>query len=149
MYIIKEDNSIEMVRGDSADFDIYLPLYEEVLDPTGNPKENGYYERVNNSYVRSSDTTVNPNKTYYILEGEYTLEEGDVLLFTVKKNTKTDEVIFQKSGQHIEILPADTEALPYGKYVYDVELTYASGFRDTVIRPKELKLTDEVTFPHE
>ena len=115
MYIIKEDNSIEMVRGDSADFDIYLPIKDEEGQ----------------------------------IIGEYTLEEGDVLLFTVKKNTKTDEVIFQKSGQHVEILPEDTETLPYGKYVYDVELTYASGFRDTVIRPKELKLTDEVTFPHE
>ena len=112
MYIIHDDNSIEMVRGDSADFDIYLPIKNEQGE----------------------------------IIGEYTLQEGDVLLFTVKKNTKTDEVIFQKSGQHVEILPSDTELLPYGKYVYDVELTYASGFRDTVIRPKDLRLTDETTF---
>ena len=112
MYIIHDDNSIEMVRGDSADFDIYLPIKNEQGE----------------------------------IIGEYTLQEGDVLLFTVKKNTKTDEVIFQKSGQHVEILPEDTELLPYGKYVYDVELTYASGFRDTVIRPTEFKITQEATF---
>ena len=112
MYIIKEDNSIEMVRGDSADFDIYLPIRDEQGE----------------------------------IIGEYELQPGDVLLFTVKKNTNTDDIIFQKSGQHVEILPEDTETLPYGKYVYDVELTYASGFRDTVIRPKKLTLTDEATF---
>lgn len=115
MYIIHDDNRFEIVRGDSADFDVYLPIKDEegqIID-------------------------------------EYILQEGDVLLFTVKKNTKTEDIIFQKSGQHIEIFPEDTESLSYGKYVYDVELTYASGFRDTVIRPTEFKITDEVTYPHE
>ena len=29
---------------------------------------------------------------------EYEPQEGDTFLFTVKKNTKTDDIIFQKSG---------------------------------------------------
>lgn len=112
MFIIHDDNRFEIVRGDSADFHIYLPI----KDDEGQ------------------------------IIGEYLLEEGDTLLFTVKKNTKTDEVIFQKSGQDVSINPEDTEGLPYGKYVYDAELTYASGFVDTVILPTEFKITDEVTF---
>lgn len=154
MYIIHDDNSIEIVRGDSAEFDIYLPtgeiVYTMVENPSGSPVENGYYELVDTEYILSEDTEVDPNKTYYIAEeGGYTPQPGDTLFFTVKKDTKTDEILIQKEGQHVEILPEDTEGLKYGKYVYDVELTYASGFRDTVILPTEFKITEEVTFPHE
>lgn len=117
MFIIHDDNTFEIVRGDSANFDIYLPIYNEEGE----------------------------------IIGEYDLQPGDTLLFTVKKNTKTEEIIFQKSGQHITINPSDTEEVPYGKYVYDAELTYASPegvepFVDTVIQPTEFKILDEVTF---
>ena len=117
MFIIHDDNTFEIVRGDSANFDIYLPIYNEEGE----------------------------------IIGEYELRPGDTLLFTVKKNTKTEEIIFQKSGQNITINPSDTEEIPYGKYVYDAELTYASSegiepFVDTVIQPTEFKVLDEVTF---
>ena len=117
MFIIHDDNTFEIVRGDSANFDIYLPIYNEEGE----------------------------------IIGEYDLQPGDTLLFTVKKNTKTEEIIFQKSGQNITINPSDTEEIPYGKYVYDAELTYASPegvepFVDTVIQPTEFKVLDEVTF---
>ena len=77
---------------------------------------------------------------------EYIPQEGDTFLFTVKKNTKTEDVIFQKSGPNVDISPEDTEGLTYGKYVYDVQFTYASGFRDTVIRPSTFTILEEVTF---
>ena len=77
---------------------------------------------------------------------EYEPKEGDTFLFTVKKNTKTEDIIFQKSGPNVDIAPEDTEGLPYGKYVYDVQFTYASGFRDTVIRPNTFIILEEVTF---
>lgn len=112
MFIIHEDGRFEIVRGDSADFDIYLPIYNDEGE----------------------------------VIGEYDLEPGDTLLFTVKKNTKTDDVLIQKSGKHVSILPEDTEGLSYGKYVYDVQLTYSSGFVDTVILPHEFKINEEVTF---
>ena len=112
MYKIDDDGTFEIVRGDSADFDIYLPI----LNDEGE------------------------------IIGEYTLQEGDVLLFTVKKNTKTDDILIQKSGQHISLQPNDTKNLSYGKYVYDAELTYASGFVDTVILPSPFIIIDEVTF---
>ena len=118
MFIIHDDNTFEIIRGDSANFDIYLPIYNEEGE----------------------------------IIGEYDLQPGDTLLFTVKKNTKTDEIIFQKAGQNITINPSDTEEVPYGKYVYDAELTYAieagqeEPFVDTVISPTEFRILDEVTF---
>lgn len=117
MFIIHDDNTFEIVRGDSANFDVYLPIYNEEGE----------------------------------IIGEYELQPGDTLLFTVKKNTKTEEIIFQKSGQNITINPSDTEEVSYGKYVYDAELTYAAPegvepFVDTVIQPTEFRILDEVTF---
>ena len=51
MYKIDDNGAFYIVRGDSADFDIYLPI----LNDKGE------------------------------IIGEYTLQEGDTLLFTVKK----------------------------------------------------------------
>lgn len=112
MYKIDDSGAFYIVRGDSADFDIYLPI----LDDKGE------------------------------IIGEYTLQEGDTLLFTVKKNTRTTDILIQKSGQHISLEPTDTKDLSYGNYVYDAELTYASGFVDTVILPSPFVITEEVTF---
>ncbi len=39
--------------------------YTEVSVPTGNPSENGYYEKSGNDYTASEDTTVDGEKTYY------------------------------------------------------------------------------------
>ena len=39
--------------------------YEAVSSPSGNPSTKGYYEKVGNSYVASTDTTVDSSKTYY------------------------------------------------------------------------------------
>ena len=40
--------------------------YREVDNPSGNPSQSYYYEKVNNTYVVSTDTAVDPNKTYYV-----------------------------------------------------------------------------------
>lgn len=77
---------------------------------------------------------------------EYTLEEGDVLTFTVKKNTKTKESLIQKQGVHITILPEDTQDLDYKTYKYDVQLTMADGKVDTIIPPSNFVIKDEVTW---
>lgn len=39
--------------------------YVEVDNPTGDPAEKEYYELINGKYVLTSDTTVDPSKTYY------------------------------------------------------------------------------------
>lgn len=39
--------------------------YTAVENPTGDPSASGYYELVDGSYVATTDTTVDSNKTYY------------------------------------------------------------------------------------
>lgn len=39
--------------------------YTAVTSPTGNPKTKGYYEKVGDNYVLTTDTTVQSDKTYY------------------------------------------------------------------------------------
>lgn len=41
------------------------PTYTQVAVPSGSPTANQYYERVNNEYVLSTDTSVVSGKTYY------------------------------------------------------------------------------------
>lgn len=79
---------------------------------------------------------------------EYVVQPGDAILLTVKKSTRMREIILQKifnDGQ-IKFEPQDTENLPYGEYVYDVQLTTASNDVFTVITPHKFKVLDEVTW---
>ena len=72
----------------------------------------------------------------------------DTVLFTVKRNTETAEILIQKESVDgvIAILPADTDGLAYGPYVYDVQLTTAGGDVCTVIPPSPFNLAPEVTW---
>ncbi len=76
----------------------------------------------------------------------YELLEGDVVRFTVKKNTKSNVPLIQKTGTTIEILHDDTKDLKYGTYKFDCELTHANGEPDTFIEPTDFELTPEVTW---
>ena len=71
------------------------------------------------------------------------------MLFTVKQNTYTSEILIQKQiryGENVTILPTDTSNLSYGEYFYDIQLTTEGGFVDTVITPSKFIVTPEVTF---
>lgn len=78
----------------------------------------------------------------------YTLQSGDQLVFTVKKNTSTSLIILQKniSGETFTISHEDTANLDYGKYVYDIQLTQANGDVTTVIQPSVFEIMPEVNF---
>lgn len=76
----------------------------------------------------------------------YTPQEGDVITFTVKKDTKTADVIIQKTGSTIVLNPADTRSLKYGSYLYDVTLTTISEAVYTIIPPTEFVLAEEVNW---
>lgn len=80
--------------------------------------------------------------------GEYTMESGDILYFTVKKRAKDDDFLFQKSAEGsnaIHIRPEDTGVLSFGKYKYDVQLTTATGDVYTVIEPSTFEVMEEIT----
>lgn len=82
------------------------------------------------------------------------LVEGDKIFFTVKKSTKTEDIIFQRiitdfdndGGAFIEIYPEDTNGLEYGDYVYDIQLIRHTGYVKTTIKPALFRITDEVTY---
>ena len=74
---------------------------------------------------------------------------NDTVVLTVKKDTQTTEHLIQKAityGENVVIAPADTANLPYGEYVYDVQVTTAGGLVDTVIPPSKFIVMPEVTF---
>ena len=83
-------------------------------------------------------------------DGEpYEFTTDDEVTFTVKENTDTRKIVIQKTitDGRIVVDPTDTEHLPYGDYVYDVQLRHISdGYTDTVIPPRLFRLTEEVTF---
>lgn len=78
----------------------------------------------------------------------YTPTSDDTVTFTVKENTRSNAIVFQKPvvNGKIVIDPKDTEDLRYGKYVYDVQLVTADGWVDTIITPHLFNVLGEVTF---
>ena len=78
----------------------------------------------------------------------YELKENDKLVFTVKKTPNTSKVLIQKqigSSMDVRIDHEDTADLPYGNYVYDVQLTNELGTK-TVIEPTSFILKEEVNW---
>lgn len=74
----------------------------------------------------------------------YTPTASDVITFTMKKDSKTAEVLIKKTGISIVFNPEDTRPLKYGNYLYDVTLTTAGGAVYTIIPPTEFILADEI-----
>lgn len=73
----------------------------------------------------------------------------DLVQLTVKRNTVTTDVLFQKTftGGSVVIIPTDTNYLKYTDLVYDVQLIKANnGGVYTVIPPKRFTIAEEVNF---
>lgn len=71
---------------------------------------------------------------------------GYTAMMTVKKRLKDDDFLFQvpvKNGM-VNISHETTQKLPYGDYVYDIEVHMADGGVQT-IGPYEYHLTPDVT----
>ena len=88
---------------------------------------------------------------------EYIPQEGDAVRFAVKKDiykgvkyTELEDVdpLIIKSipidTLILELEPGDTKGLPFGMYLYDVELTMADGTVDTFITDAKFWLKVEV-----
>ena len=79
--------------------------------------------------------------------------EGDIVYFTVKRSTSTEEKILQKIVTEftkgvalITIFPKDTRELKTGIYYYDIQLTRADGTVKTIIPPSKFTIKGEVTY---
>lgn len=80
--------------------------------------------------------------------GRYAITPDDVLTLSVKKKIKDEECIFSKTvtgSTTIYIKPNDTKYMTFGRYVYDVQLTTASGDVFTIIEPSVFEIMPEVT----
>ena len=76
----------------------------------------------------------------------YNVSSGDKILFSVKRNSRKNEFIFQKefTDKLINILPTDTNDLPIGDYVYDVKIYLEDGKQYTIIPPTKLILQEVI-----
>lgn len=76
------------------------------------------------------------------------LTDGDVLTFTLRRTPRSPTIVLQKTitDGTLTINPSDTQDMPFGSYVYDVELKRADGYTDTIISPHEFLLLEEVTY---
>lgn len=82
-------------------------------------------------------------------QGEpYIPKNDDVIRFAMKKDyLDSTPLIFKVIPNDTMMLileSSDTKALPFGKYVYDIQLTNGSGEIDTFITKAQLNLTEEV-----
>ena len=78
----------------------------------------------------------------------FTPAEGDAIRFALKKKVKDETVLINKVIPNdtlvLKLNPEDTKELPFGDYVYDIQITYANGEVDTFITVSKFKLTEEV-----
>ena len=81
------------------------------------------------------------------------LVTGDTIYFTVKTGTDRTEKILQKvvtefiDGEAlVTIDPMDTKELKVRRYLYDVQLSKASGSVKTIVRPSAFSIESEVTY---
>lgn len=81
-------------------------------------------------------------------ENEYQLQEDDKLVFTLKKNCSTKDILIQKNIDlsSFTLSHDETKNLSYGTYVYDVQLTQSNGDVTTVIPPDKFIVKEEVNF---
>ena len=78
----------------------------------------------------------------------YVPSQGDVVRFALKKDYSDKSPLIIKTVDVgdllLKLLPSDTKQLPYGDYVYDVELTQEDGTVDTFVAKARFKLSEEV-----
>ena len=78
----------------------------------------------------------------------YEFQQGDSLKFGLKKSTCEPNCLIEKdistSKLELALSPSDTKTLPFGTYVYDIQLTFANGDVDTFINEAKFILKDEV-----
>lgn len=78
----------------------------------------------------------------------YAPEQADVVRFGLKKSFTDSEALVSKVIPNDTLIlylsPEDTKTLAIGKYVYDLEVTYANGDVDTPVNQADFNLVPEV-----
>ena len=81
------------------------------------------------------------------------LATGDLIEFTVRETAESPVRIIYKSVSEftdnsavIDIEPIDTNGKKFGSYVYDIQLTKASGEVTTIVKLASFTLEKEATY---
>lgn len=78
----------------------------------------------------------------------YTPQEGDVVRFAMKRWYSDTQTVITKvipnDTMTLRLEHAETAELKVGKYVYDIEITYADGRVDTFVDRASFRITEEV-----
>lgn len=78
----------------------------------------------------------------------YVPVDGDSVRFAMKQKYTDLKPLLVKdiSTDTLQLIidPEDTKSLAFGNYVYDIQLTKASGEVDTFITTAKIKITEEV-----
>lgn len=87
-------------------------------------------------------------KVNIYIDGEpYTPSNGDTVRFAMKQTYQSNKILIHKNipidSLELHLEPSDTKKLAFGKYVYDIEITFDNGDVDTFISG-ELELAPEV-----
>ena len=79
---------------------------------------------------------------------EYVAQQGDTIRFALKRNYSDQTPLVEKNvptnSYLLTLVPSDTKELPFGSYVYDVELTKSNGDVDTYIAEATFIIAREV-----
>lgn len=79
---------------------------------------------------------------------EYVPEEGDTIRFALNDVYGVDEPLILKGipidSMVLTLTPDDTKNLPFGSYVYDIQLTTKTGDVDTFIAKARCIISEEV-----
>ena len=78
----------------------------------------------------------------------YTPEIGDEIVFTAINPIQSQKKIVKSipiDTLMLRINPEDTRNLPYGQYLFDIQITFANGDVDTFITDGVLNITSEWT----
>jgi len=107
------------------------------------------FKVINNKvYLTRGDSASFPLSVVDSDGNPYTAQVDDAVVLTVKKTTADTAYLIQKQliNGVFSFIPTDTESWDYGDYVYDVQLTMANGYTDTIIQPSLFRIMEEVTF---
>ena len=83
----------------------------------------------------------------YVDGQEYIPAYDDYVRFAMKSSYNSPKVLIDKQIPVdtcvLHLQPSDTKKFPFGKYVYDIQITFANGDVDTFIKG-QIELTPEV-----
>lgn len=79
---------------------------------------------------------------------EYIPDENDEIRFALKKTYDDDYPLIYKVIPHdtmiLKLNPSDTKELDFGKYVYDIQITFANGDVNTFVTKAQFIIEEEV-----